>query len=90
MLALERRRIYNQSVLVEERHRSAIPAGARCGGLLLGAGVVLDIPPHLLPGDDLAGLALAGHLVVLAGMVVVLATLARAMAAARHRTRRSP
>jgi hypothetical protein len=71
-------------------HRSVV----RLGAWTIGAGVVLDVPPHLLPHAPLEPIALLGHLVVLAGMLVVLAGLALAATAPstpnRTHNRRSP
>jgi hypothetical protein len=63
----------------------------RAGAWIIGIGVVLDAPPHLVPHAPLESLALIGHLVVLAGMLVVLTGLAlAALAAPRSHNRRLP
>jgi hypothetical protein len=58
-------------------HRRVVRGGAST----IGFGVVLDVPPHLLPHASLELLALVGHLVVLAGMSFVLVGLVLAAVA---------
>lgn len=66
-------------------HRRVVRAGA----LTIAAGVVVDLPPHLVPKAHLDLLALVGHLIVLAGMVIVLGGLVlAAISATRTQKRR--
>jgi len=57
---------------------SDIPPGSRLGLLIIGVGFVADLVAHLAPGSDLnqahlTSPQLSAHLVVVAGMVLVLA-----------------
>ena len=75
--------------MLVERFAPLRPRGFRAGVALLVIGVAMDVPPHLLPGEHLDRLALAGHVAVLAGMLVIIVALGHAMAAARNPDRRS-
>jgi hypothetical protein len=73
--------------VARETHRKVVRAGA----WTIGVGVLHDAPPHLVPHAPLELLALIGHLVVLAGMLLVLIGLAvAAVAAPRSHNRRLP
>ena len=68
-----------------DTHRRVV----RSGALTIAVGVALDVPPHLLPHAQLDLLALVGHLIVLAGMFVVLVGLVlAAISAPRTHNRR--